>query len=86
MVTVLTFRFTLVPAMVVAVEGSTTRVKSWVGRTMKCPLEVAVPPEVLTWSGPVTAPRVPTLLAVVLKVPVPHYKVNEVATDMAVTS
>jgi hypothetical protein len=53
---------------------------------MKCPLEVAVPPEVLTWSGPVTAPRVPTLLAVVLKVPVPHYKVNEVATDMAVTS
>jgi len=34
--------------MEVAVEGSTTRVKSRVGRTMKCPLEVAVPPEVVT--------------------------------------
>ena len=38
----LTLRFTLVPAMAVVVEGSTTKVKSWVGRTMKCPLEVAV--------------------------------------------
>jgi hypothetical protein len=55
-VTVLTFRFTLVPAIAVAVEGSTTKVKSWVGRTMKYPEEVAVPPEVLTWRGPVTPP------------------------------
>jgi hypothetical protein len=42
-VTVLTLRFTLVPAAAVAGEGSTTRVKSWVGRTMKCPVEVALP-------------------------------------------
>ena len=44
------------PAMEVAVEGSTTRVKSRVGRTMKWPVEVAVPPEVVTWRGPVVAP------------------------------
>jgi hypothetical protein len=56
-VTVLTFKFTLVPAIAVAVEGSTTSEKSCVGRTMKCPLEVAVPPEVLTWRGPVMAPE-----------------------------
>jgi hypothetical protein len=55
-VTVLTFKFTLVPATAVAIEGSTTKVKSWVGRTMKWPVEVAVPPEVMTWRGPVTAP------------------------------
>jgi len=70
-VTVLTFRFTLVPAMAVAVEGSTSKVKSWVGRTMKYPEDVAVPPEVVTWRGPVTAPvRAVTSMIVECSVPV----------------
>jgi hypothetical protein len=58
-VTVLTWRLTLVPAMVVTVVGSTVRLKSGVGRTMKWPVEVAVPPEVVTEMGPVVAPARP---------------------------
>jgi hypothetical protein len=58
-VTVLTWRLTLVPAMAVTVVGSTVRLKSGVGRTTKCPVEVAVPPEVVTEMGPVVAPARP---------------------------
>jgi hypothetical protein len=64
-VTVLTWRLTLVPAMVVTVVGSTVRLKSGVGRTTKCPVEVAVPPEVVTEMGPVVAPVGTTAVIVV---------------------
>jgi hypothetical protein len=63
---VLTFRLTLVPAIAVAVEGSTTKLKSWVGRTMKWPVEVEVPPEVVIAMGPVVAPTGTVVVTVVV--------------------
>jgi hypothetical protein len=51
--------------MAVTVVGSTVKVKSWVGRTTKCPVEVVVPPEVVTEMGPVVAPVGTTAVIVV---------------------
>jgi hypothetical protein len=57
---------TLVPAMAVTVVGSTSREKSWVGSTMKWPVEVAVPPPVVMEIGPVVAPEGTVTVSVVV--------------------